>query len=70
MRHLLVAIISFFCIVDYNFPVTVKNNEAAGCEIITVWENAHGVPRYWFMHCPDEASINVQAHGYFTDVHI
>ena len=65
IRHILpmLAVLSFFCILDVRFPDALAGNLALGCDQFTTWENAQGVARYWFLHCPDEVLKQVTSHG-------
>lgn len=56
---ILVAVLSFFCVVDVRYPGIVEHNERLGCEVFSTWTNAQDVPRYHFLHCPDEARVKV-----------
>ena len=58
MKWLLVF--SFFLVIDVRHSVGLVRAVNAGCEVFTVWENAQQVPRYWFLHCPDESLPAVQ----------
>ena len=64
MSVLLAGLLSFFCIVDVGNPEAAIKNIDMGCELFSVWSNAHNKPRYWFLHCADELRDQVDADGF------
>lgn len=67
MRAALVLVLSFLCLVDVRDQAAMTHNVLLGCEPFTVWENAQHEPRYYILHCPDEAWGKVKADGRWAD---
>ena len=61
--HLLLALLSFFVVLDVRRPDALQRNLDRGCEAFSVWENAQREPRYWMLHCPDEALTTAESNG-------
>ena len=61
------SLLSFLCLVDVRKPQALTQNIALGCQAFSMWENAQGAPRYWILHCPNEAWGAVTSDGTWSE---
>jgi len=64
---ILLATLSFLCIVRADRHVAIATNEALGCETFAEWENATGERLYIIQHCPAEMWSKVITDGRWTE---
>ena len=63
MRRAALVMLSFLVLMDVRNTQQMSRNMELGCTPFTVWENEHRQPRYWILHCPDEAWGKAQGEG-------